>query len=354
MIYVSYHLGLELSYLMDSFAMPPPLPDEKVPHLKHGSSEDDNVKFSLEFPESKEPKDQHGKTTDKEEHMNRKTKEINIAKESSESDSTMISVSSDTDRSLSVTNEMEGVCISTQGLHGAHPVSCGVEGLKGVQKLVVEQKEGILNAAVQPTASQNSLSVANTEDRARKRSISLSPILPIRQRKLSKSQSMESSELLGESCPLGLSGKDQLEVLEDTNQRRRTNSGELKTMAEYKKHRRSSSDVSGRAAALISTDVTGKAKAEVADFSDPLQDYQKTKDENIFSRHHDDNIQLQESKVSTHKFKKTLNELVISVSPLVKLDMPYLETETGQTCKLRDFFPGNCYWSAYLDNTQQK
>lgn len=28
--YVSYHLKLELSYLMDSFAMPPALPDENI------------------------------------------------------------------------------------------------------------------------------------------------------------------------------------------------------------------------------------------------------------------------------------------------------------------------------------
>jgi hypothetical protein len=28
MIYVAYHLKLELSFLMDEFAMPPPAPDE--------------------------------------------------------------------------------------------------------------------------------------------------------------------------------------------------------------------------------------------------------------------------------------------------------------------------------------
>ena len=44
-------------------------------------------------------------------------------------------------------------------------------------------------------------------------------------------------------------------------------------------------------------------------------------------------------------FKQALNDTILSASPHIRYDIPYLETETGSKCLLRSFFSKEIYWS---------
>lgn len=82
----------------------------------------------------------------------------------------------------------------------------------------------------------------------------------------------------------------------------------------------------------------------VTDLSDPLHSYQILKDEKIFD--YSSAPLLKEDKRHTcQQFKKALSEVLLTISPFVKFDMPYLETEAGSTCKLRSCFPSEIFWS---------
>lgn len=86
---------------------------------------------------------------------------------------------------------------------------------------------------------------------------------------------------------------------------------------------------------------------ELKDFSDPLHNYQKSKDESIF----DSSVALTEHKLKRpHQFRKALDGIILSFSPYFKLEIPYLETETGSKCELRKYFPEQVYWSKLLDS----
>ena len=86
--------------------------------------------------------------------------------------------------------------------------------------------------------------------------------------------------------------------------------------------------------------------SEILDFSDPLQNYQETKDETIF---HSQGT-LQEDKAHKLKFKKALKEVQLSVSPLMRHTIPFLETEQGQQSKMRKFFKGQLYCSEHFND----
>ena len=90
--------------------------------------------------------------------------------------------------------------------------------------------------------------------------------------------------------------------------------------------------------------------SEILDFSDPLQNYQVSKDETIF--HSDDT--LQEEKNSNERFKKALKELHLTVSPFMVYTVPYLETEKGQKLKIRQYFRGPLYLSEYFSDKVDK
>ncbi|KAG1683157.1 1-phosphatidylinositol 3-phosphate 5-kinase [Nymphon striatum] len=47
-----------------------------------------------------------------------------------------------------------------------------------------------------------------------------------------------------------------------------------------------------------------------------------------------------------NKFRKALNDVVLSCSPNLKYSVPYLESESGGICELRQFFGEELYWSA--------
>ena len=93
--------------------------------------------------------------------------------------------------------------------------------------------------------------------------------------------------------PLGLPSMSQLEV-EQTIMRSRSNSTDIRRLADIKKHKRSTSDIAIEkgSGANVTENVTGsvhipasRGSKEISDFSDPLQDYQRSKDESIFYRY---------------------------------------------------------------------
>lgn len=76
----------------------------------------------------------------------------------------------------------------------------------------------------------------------------------------------------------------------------------------------------------------------IEDFSDPLHSnwIPKTESENFLS--------VQELPFS-NKFRKALDETILSISPYLPFFIPYLESDVGKKCKLRNFFPTDIYYS---------
>ena len=91
-----------------------------------------------------------------------------------------------------------------------------------------------------------------------------------------------------------------------------------------------------------------KEAKEIVDFSDPLQSYQQSQDESIFETKSKHTLTEEKRKVS-HGFKKALDDMILSASPYLKYDVPYLETAQGSQCKLRQYFPKDLYWSRHLN-----
>ncbi|XP_062584452.1 1-phosphatidylinositol 3-phosphate 5-kinase-like isoform X2 [Saccostrea cucullata] len=90
---------------------------------------------------------------------------------------------------------------------------------------------------------------------------------------------------------------------------------------------------------------------EISDQSDPLYNYQKNKDETIFYSSHT----LQEKSLKhCQKFNKLLKEVILSSSPFINYELPYLETEEGSMCNNRKFFPEEIYWSQYFESENQQ
>ena len=81
----------------------------------------------------------------------------------------------------------------------------------------------------------------------------------------------------------------------------------------------------------------------LTDQSDPLQSYQKSHDDSIFQS----SLEMAEQK-NRFKLKKALENVILSVSPYIHYDLPYLETEQGSKCELRRYFPEEIYWSHHF------
>lgn len=83
----------------------------------------------------------------------------------------------------------------------------------------------------------------------------------------------------------------------------------------------------------------------ISDHSDPLHQY-LNEDEDIFVGV---NTSVQQLSVAnfplSNKFKKALDDTILSVSPYLTFSVPYLETEPGRNCVLRKFFPKEIYHS---------
>ncbi|XP_033727626.1 1-phosphatidylinositol 3-phosphate 5-kinase-like [Pecten maximus] len=105
---------------------------------------------------------------------------------------------------------------------------------------------------------------------------------------------------------------------------------------------------------LLSSDVVGRKTSSseiITDQSDPLHNFEKNQDDTIFQS----SITLQEkSQKRYQKFRKLLNEVLLSTSPFVKYDVPFLESESGSDCCSRKYFAhiDELYWSSRFDPTR--
>ncbi|XP_046386822.1 1-phosphatidylinositol 3-phosphate 5-kinase isoform X2 [Ischnura elegans] len=54
----------------------------------------------------------------------------------------------------------------------------------------------------------------------------------------------------------------------------------------------------------------------------------------------------------SNRFRKALDDIVLSASPYLRHSVPYLDTEVGRNCPLRKYFPAELYWSAQFENNQ--
>ncbi|KDR20319.1 1-phosphatidylinositol 3-phosphate 5-kinase isoform X2 [Zootermopsis nevadensis] len=87
----------------------------------------------------------------------------------------------------------------------------------------------------------------------------------------------------------------------------------------------------------------------VSDFSDPLHLYLNLEDEVFHAGNQSTScgqwLSVAELPLS-NRFRKALDDTILSSSPYLKFTVPYLETEPGRNCVLRKFFPDEIFWSA--------
>ncbi|XP_064646018.1 1-phosphatidylinositol 3-phosphate 5-kinase-like isoform X3 [Lineus longissimus] len=95
-----------------------------------------------------------------------------------------------------------------------------------------------------------------------------------------------------------------------------------------------------------------KQIGQVTDFSDPLHHYQQNQDESVFKT--SENSLKEEVKNDCFKFKKALDDAILSGSPYLRYSVPYLLTEAGCKCILRSFFPREIYWSATVNGERMR
>ncbi|KAK6645654.1 hypothetical protein RUM43_001934 [Polyplax serrata] len=93
----------------------------------------------------------------------------------------------------------------------------------------------------------------------------------------------------------------------------------------------------------------------VQDCSDPLQSYLNHSDDGIPKQV--ENSPMEQLSVTelpfSNKFRKSLDDTILSVSLYVKYSVPYLETESGRNCILRKYFPKEIYYSKqFLDKNE--
>lgn len=84
----------------------------------------------------------------------------------------------------------------------------------------------------------------------------------------------------------------------------------------------------------------------ISDHSDPLHQYLNENEEDVFSQTSPNGQHLSVADLPLlNKFKKALEGTILSISPYLKFSIPYLETETGRNCILRNFFPREIFYS---------
>ena len=93
----------------------------------------------------------------------------------------------------------------------------------------------------------------------------------------------------------------------------------------------------------------------ISDRSDPLHQYLNEDNEDVFNRTSPSGQRLSVADFPLfNKFKKALQDTVLSISPYLKFSIPYLETELGRNCVLRSFFPREIYYSEqFLDKVKE-
>lgn len=55
----------------------------------------------------------------------------------------------------------------------------------------------------------------------------------------------------------------------------------------------------------------------------------------------------------SNSFRKALDDTILCISPYVLFPIPYLETEMGKKCPLRQFFPAEIYYSEQFNNIKK-
>ncbi|XP_014674475.1 PREDICTED: 1-phosphatidylinositol 3-phosphate 5-kinase-like [Priapulus caudatus] len=80
------------------------------------------------------------------------------------------------------------------------------------------------------------------------------------------------------------------------------------------------------------------------EYTDPLQRYLHSKDESVFKTT-DESLTLRTAHHAVDQFRKALDDVVLSVSPNLKYAPPFLETQPGRRCILREYLPVEIYRS---------
>ena len=88
----------------------------------------------------------------------------------------------------------------------------------------------------------------------------------------------------------------------------------------------------------------------IDDYSDPLHSYNN--EGNITD------ASLEKLSVSelpfSNNFRKSLDDTILCISPYLVFMIPYLETESGKKCKLRNFFPCEIFYSEQFCETRKR
>ncbi|KAF5299848.1 hypothetical protein FQA39_LY11385 [Lamprigera yunnana] len=88
----------------------------------------------------------------------------------------------------------------------------------------------------------------------------------------------------------------------------------------------------------------------ISDFSDPLLSCNAEDD--IFKRNNSEKFSVAELPFS-NTFRKALDDTILCISPYMVFSIPYLETDMGRKCTLRNFFPSAIYLSKQIDNKKK-
>ncbi|XP_065212151.1 putative 1-phosphatidylinositol 3-phosphate 5-kinase isoform X2 [Planococcus citri] len=89
----------------------------------------------------------------------------------------------------------------------------------------------------------------------------------------------------------------------------------------------------------------------VVDHDDPLHFNSNIDDDDVFSPNQDSSdLSFKEEPQQQNKFRMALRDTVLSYSPYIVFNLPYLETKTGMNCELRKYFPDEIYQSAHFNN----
>lgn len=89
----------------------------------------------------------------------------------------------------------------------------------------------------------------------------------------------------------------------------------------------------------------------VDDFSDPLR-----ADLSPSAFHQDEakDLRLSVQKAYDDRFRSALSSVILSISPNVSFPLPYLETESGRKCRLRERFPAELFYSKLWSSTPSR
>lgn len=91
-------------------------------------------------------------------------------------------------------------------------------------------------------------------------------------------------------------------------------------------------------------------KENVQDFSDPLRATDLSP--SVFD--HETSVEFAVQLPYDNRFKIALSSTVLSVSPNVSFPLPFLETEPGRKCTLRNYFPHELFYSRQWSDCSEK